>query len=376
MSVDLEQKGISKVQPDEMLSDAQRELNFDSEAETQEKLATHDLEVIKSLQTEWGTVLAGPAAKESDPYNRVWIRDNALVALALIQAGETELATQITEGLLGLMERYRPKIQEIIKKGKPYATERDASLIHPVYHASGKELEIEWGWHQNDAIGSLLQVAGTLGLAADYKEIVQDLVDYLDAVEYWQKDRGIWEEGKQVQVNTLLSCAAGLKAVSDYVEVPDEMIDVGYQFAEEIEGHSDKRYSDLARLNPFFIGELADPRIIQEVEHELLREKGVIRYHGDRYMSGGKNKEAQWVLGLLMLGQAWMACERPDKARAYLDNVDKLRVKNGDIPEAYIYKENPKTKKGKYVPGEHTPLAWAHALALSLRRQLKEKENL
>ncbi len=359
-----------KPRPEEMLSDEERS-TLEKELKA-EKFEKHDLDVIKSLQTEWGPVLAGPPAKESDPYNRVWIRDNALIALALIQAGEMETATQITDGLLGLMEKNRPKMRKIIEGGKPYAPERDVSLIHPVYHASGKELEVEWGWHQNDGMGNLLQAAGTLGLAADYKELVQDMVDYLDAVEYWKGDRGIWEEGKQVQVNTLLSCAAGLKAVSDYVNVPDEMIDVGYQFAEKIEGHGSKRYSDLARLNPFFLGEQADPRIIEEVEHDLLRGHGVIRYHGDRYMRGAKRHEAEWVLGLLMLGHAWLACEKPDKARAYLDQVDKLRVKNGDIPEAYVYKENPKTKKGKYIPGEHTPLAWAHALALSLRRQLEK----
>lgn len=361
-----------KPSPEEMLTDEQR-LSLNTESK-EEKLEQHDLEVIKSLQTDWGPVLAGPVAKESDSYNRVWLRDNSLIALALIQAGEIETAAQITDGLLGLMERYRPKIQKVINEGKPYADERDVILIHPVYHASGKELEVEWGWHQNDGIGTLLQAAAALGLVEDYKEIVQDLVNYLDAVEYWKKDRGIWEEGKQVQVNTLLSCAAGLKAVSDYVDVPDEMIDVGYQFAEEIEGHGSKRYFDLALLNPFFIGERAEPRIIQEVEHELLRKHGVIRYHGDRYMRGAKGHEAEWVLGLLMLGHAWLACEDKEKAQAYLDRVDKLRTKNGDIPEAYVYKVNPKDKtKGKYVPGEHTPLAWAHALALSLRRQLEEK---
>jgi len=405
------EKGLDeKISPKEMLSDEQRASAQSVEIETKEdKLARHDLEVIESLQTEWGTILAGPPSKESNSYNKMWIRDNALVALALIQAGETETATQITNGLMDLMEKYRPKIQEtikggkpvglmeeppseikkaikegkgwdvvkgwhpkvekLVKAGKPYAHERDASLIHPVYKDNGEELEIEWGWHQNDAIGNLLQAAGALDLVNDHKDITSDLVKYLEVTEYWEEDRGIWEEGKQVQTNTILSCTAGLKTVADYINVPEELIDKGYQTLDKLNrySHSDKRDVDLAHLNPFMLGEIADPYLIQVVEHELLRGHGVIRYHGDRYMSGGKGREAEWVLGLLMLGQAWLACDNRTKANEYLKRADKLRVKGGDFPEAYIY------KNGKYIPNEHTPLAWCHALSLSLRRQLAKK---
>jgi GH15 family glucan-1,4-alpha-glucosidase len=309
-------------------------------------------------------ILAGPSAKESDPYNRVWIRDNALVALALIQAGEKEFATEITSGLLDLLEAYRPKIEKIIAEGKPYATERNASLLHPVYKESGDELDVEWGWRQNDAIGNLLLVAGSLELVGDHQELIQDLVKYLEIVEYWKKDNGIWEWEQQVQKNTIYSCMVGLRAVADYVEVPEDLIQTGEEAVKKIKGHSDKKYYDLAHLNPFLMGEIMDPRVIEEIEHELLRDNGVIRYHNDHYMSGGKHREAQWVLGLLMLGNAWLVCENREKAQAYLDRVDQLRV-NENIPEAYIY------KKGQYVPNEHTPLAWCHALALSLRRQLE-----
>lgn len=353
-----------KASPEEMKSADQQELDYGSESEIGKKLEKHDLEVIKSMQTDWGTIVAGPSA-ESNPYNRVWIRDNALVALALEMAGENTLATEITEGLLGLLEKNQDKILKIIEEGKPYARERNVSLIHPVYQASGKELGVDWGWRQNDAIGNLLQAAGGLGLVEAHKEIINHLVKYLEVVEYWEKDSGIWEESLQVQKNTILSCVAGLKAVSDFVDVPEDLIERGYQTVDKLErySHSDIRDCDLAHLNPFMLGEIADPYIIQVVEHELLRDHGVIRYHEDRYMSGGKGYEAQWVLGLLMLGHAWLACDNKEKARKYLQKVDSLRV-NGDIPEAYIY------KNGKYVPNEHTPLAWCHALALALRRQL------
>lgn len=208
-----------------------------------------------------------------------------------------------------------------------------------------------------------------LGLVEGHKEVINNLVKYLEIVKYWEKDNGIWEWTQQVQVNTILSSVAGLRAVTEYIDVPEELIKKGYETVDQLEGHSDIRYFDLAHLNPFMLGELAEPRIIEEVEHELLRDHGVIRYHNDHYMSGGKNREAEWVLGLLMLGHAWLACDDKDKAKTYLQKVDNLRI-NGDIPEAYIYKD------GRYIPGEHTPLVWCHALALSLRHQLDDKLTL
>lgn len=390
MTNNTERSNSSEASLNEMLSDEQRSSQIETELKESkgEKLARHDLEVIKSMQTEWGAALAGPFDQEKNSYNKIWIRDNALVALALVQAGETETATQITQGVFDILEQYRPKIQQVISEvkpyevidkksgavtkvmttGRPYANERDVSLIHPVYKENGEELDTEWGWRQNDSIGNLLQAAGALGIVNDNKKITEELVKYLEVVDYWKADRGIWEEAKHAQVNTILSCVAGLKAVSDYVEVPDDLIDKGYEAVKQIPKYSssDVRSVDLSQLNPFMLGEVADPYIIEIIEHELLRDRGVIRYHKDKYMSGGTGREAEWVLGLLMLGEAWLACGNNKKAGEYLKKVDKLRV-NGDIPEAYVY------KKDKYVANNHTPLTWAHALALGLRRQLVKK---
>lgn len=343
--------------------------------EHEKKLADYDLAVIKSMQTKWGAIMAGPSAKDSDPYNRIWIRDNSLVAISLQQAGEKKLSTEIIEGILAIVEQHHARIKAIIEQGKPYADERNVSLLHPTYKTSGEELDVEWGWRQNDAIGNMLQSAGMLGLVEEHKELIADLVKYLELVKYWEKDNGIWEWQQYAQKNTILSCVAGLRAVADYIDVPEELINKGYVEASKIDGssndHTDDRYGeryyDLSHLNPFMLGELAEPRIIEEIEHELLRNYGVIRYHGDHYMSGGRGREAQWVLGLLMLGHAWLACEEPEKARSYLEKADSLRVNGGDLTEAYIYKD------GQYVPCEHTPLVWCHALALSLRRQLDER---
>lgn len=335
--------------------------------ENREKLLeNYDLDVIKSMQTIEGMVMAGPSAREADPYNRIWIRDNSLIAISLLAAGETELAAQIAEGLLGMLEEHQSKIISVIREGKPVGDEWNANLLHPVYKTSGEELDVEWGWRQNDAIGNLLQLTGMLGLVNGHKELVTNLVKYLETIKYWERDNGIWEWVQHVQTNTLLSCVAGLRAVSDYVNVSQELINIGYDEANKIKGYSNERYFDLAHLNPFMLGELAEPKIIKEIEHELLRDYGVIRYHGDHYMSGGDNHEAQWVLGLLMLGHAWLACGDTEKARSYLQKVDQLRVDGNDIPEAYVYKND------QYVPCEHTPLVWCHALALSLRRQLQK----
>lgn len=375
-AVDADPKQIitsSKEQLNNWLSKEKNERSLSNqEEESGETLAKHDLEVLRSLQTDWGTILAGPSAKESDPYDRVWLRDNALIAISLVDAGEESFGFEITEGLLLLMEKYQSKIKNVISEGNPYATERNVSLVHPAYEKDGKELDVEWGWRQNDAIGNLLYAVGVLNsfnthLVDDHKEVIEDLVKYLEVVKYWEKDNGIWEWEQQVQTNTILSCVAGLRAISDYVEVPEELVNIGYSKAKALgENYSDIREYDLAHLNPFILGEISEPYIIEKIEHELVRDHGVIRYHEDHYMSGGKGHEAEWVLGLLMLGNAWLACDNKEKAKEYLDKADALRV-NGDLPEAYIY------KNGSYIANEHTPLAWCHALALSLRRQIENE---
>lgn len=127
--------------PDAYPEDAPKE----EQREAEKRLAKHDLKVIKSMQTRSGTIMAGPSTKESDPYNRVWIRDNALVAISLKTAGESELATEITEGLLDLVEKHQDRILQVIAEGKPNSVERNVQHLHPAYKISGEELDVEWG---------------------------------------------------------------------------------------------------------------------------------------------------------------------------------------------------------------------------------------
>jgi len=52
------------------------------------------------------------------------------------------------------------------------------------------------------------------------KELVQLLVDYLVALEYWQDaDNGMWEENREVHASSIGACVAGLLAISRYAKV-------------------------------------------------------------------------------------------------------------------------------------------------------------
>jgi GH15 family glucan-1,4-alpha-glucosidase len=97
--------------------------------------------------------------------------------------------------------------------------------------------------------------------------------------------------------------------------------------------------------------------IVTGIEAHLLRDKGVIRYIGDKYESVD-NIEAEWVLGVPWLGIANFEFGFIEKARKYLAMTEKLYTSEG-LPEAYSA-DSP----------VHNPLAWSHAMTIVLRTKL------
>ena len=335
-------------------------------------LFAKDLEVLDSVRLPSGLCHAAPGAN----YDRIWIRDNCYTGLAFWHAGETKKAIRVFQGLMKIMDRYSWKIDWILWEGKP---DESYKRVHPRYDSNGFEIPEPWGFIQNDSIGLLLwcvawlEAKGAKLLTERNVHLVQKLVWYLSAVRYWEdSDNGVWEEVSEIHSSSVGCCIAGLKAHQSRVMVKDDAIGQGERILEALHGReSFNRHADLAQLT--LVWPLGSPHeeTVRLVERELLREKGVIRYLGDEYeaLAG----EPEWTMGLPWLGLAWLSLGDREKAHHYLEWTDRVRLPNGLLPESYLPKSTSRTRR-RFEPCPHTPLAWAHSLALILRQSLHQPD--
>ncbi|MBW3019524.1 glycoside hydrolase family 15 protein, partial [Candidatus Woesearchaeota archaeon] len=135
-------------------------------------------------------------------YDKIWIRDNIYTVLGFLEQGDTETPAKVVQSWLDIMLKHEDKIDWMIKQPEPKHRFR---YIHPRYNVDGTEVGDDWGNKQNDAIGALLWLAGKLSQKTavlrdeNDKRILQKLVEYLDAIEYWHdEDNGMWEENEEV----------------------------------------------------------------------------------------------------------------------------------------------------------------------------------
>ncbi|OFW77659.1 MAG: hypothetical protein A2201_00645 [Alicyclobacillus sp. RIFOXYA1_FULL_53_8] len=305
-------------------------------------------------------------ASLSRQYRYVWIRDTCYAALSELDADNGRLE-QTVQAMLDILHPYRWKIQ-LHTQQKPKA---EFEYIHPRYSADTfKELVEPWGNAQNDAIGLLLYVIGEglrrqksmLRNEAD-RQLVQLIVDYLLALEYWQDaDNGVWEENREIHASSIGACVAGLLAISPYARVDWQAIQRGMvALWTLLPRESASKSCDLAQLSLIYPYRLLPREIsiqlITTVETQLLRDWGVIRYHGDRYFAEG-HREAEWCLGLSWLGLCHFTMGNEQKAREYLIRTERVMPHQGVIPELYLGQS--------LQPNENTPLAWAQSMYIQL----------
>lgn len=329
------------------------------------------------------------AASTSDDYNFTWFRDTFYIALTYLDKDDRTYERAFY-GILDILKKYRQKIEYHMQHKPVEHWER----IHIRYDAENfEEIDTPWSHAQNDAIGDILWGIGE-GLKRgkkmfrdeEDKEIIQKVIGYLDNLEYHiDEDSSLWEEGVAKRSSSIGAVVAGLVSISDYVYVPHEMIQKGYQslyelFPKEHVG----RDVDLALLTliyPFnlFPKPMAQT-IIHNVESELLREKGVIRYKYDNYYSTkekehGRNMcpefydqtEPHWVFGLSFLSLAHLTLGNLDKAKYYIDRTEELILEDGRIPELYFAGDYKDEYGNNY--NKNTPLLWSSAM------HIQAKEN-
>jgi len=298
------------------------------------------------------TALFSAAPNAKTGYNNVWIRDNIYTILS--KKDSEQIRT--LHALLEIIKKYEYKIDWMIKQ----PTKEGHRYIHPRYNEKGEELEENWGWKQNDAIGALLWIAGKHKeeLEDSEIEIIQKLVNYLEAIEYWHDaDNGMWEENEEIHASSIGACLAGLLSVDGLVKVPLHLIAHGEQTLRKLlPRESITKHTDLALLSliwPYNIVTNEEREsILKNVEEELLREKGVLRYIGDRYYSNGK--EAEWTMGLAWLAIIYKQMNKEHKYKFYINKTMNAFNENGELPELYYGETN--------THNENTPLEWAMSL--------------
>jgi len=319
--------------------------------------------ILKGLQYESG-LFGASRSSVSTGYNQAWIRDNIYESLGLEYVGDYDSIIKAFHALLDALKKHEYKIDWAIKE-KP--DERYKYIHARVCPITFDEIEGEWGNKQNDSIGALLFKIGDLldkdldvMRNLDDQRLIQKLVFYLQSVEYWHdKDNGIWEENEEVHASSVGACVAGLKKISKYVHVPTQLIAKGQEVLDELlPRESETKEVDLALLTliyPFdVVSEEQRFLILKNVEENLVRMNGVIRYQDDQYYSNGK--EAEWTMGFPWLAKIYKDLGDVEKHRHYLKKTYSVMTWKGELPELYY--------GGTKNPNENTPLGWSQALHL------------
>lgn len=329
------------------------------------KLMLKKISARKLRNLQYKTGLFSAASKDvGTGYNVAWIRDNIYEALGLENVKDIEAVKRTYHALFDVFIMHEHKINHAIKQKPQYAFQ----YIHPRYcPQTFTEFDEPWGNKQNDAIGAFLFKVGDLHkkgieIIRDQNDlrILQKLVYYLASIEYWQDmDNGIWEENEEVHASSVGACVAGLKAVSHLVYVPEQVIEFGQNVLNELlPNESATKEVDLALLSLIYPFNIVDDnqraQILWNVEKQLVRNKGVIRYIGDKYYSNGR--EAEWCFGFPWLAKIYKNLGNKEKYQYYIKKTHQAMNSKFDLPE--LYYANTQTHN------ENTPLGWGIAMYL------------
>ncbi len=346
---------------------------------TYSQLIDRHLEILKSLQYQSGLFAA--SSKVSDTgYNKSWLRDNFYETLAFEVLGDWPTVEKTYRAILDIFLRYEQKIDWAIQH-KP---EAPFQYIHARFHPETfDEFWEEWGNKQNDAIGCILFRIGELEInqkrsivkTPDHARIINKLIRYLGTIEYWQdKDSGMWEEGEELRASSVGACVAGLRSIArvPQISVPLVLISKGLKSLNRLlPRESASRFVDLAQLSLIWpyqvVSQEHEEQILENVEYHLLKNRGVIRYKGDRYYNrnpDGVSEEAEWTFGLSWLAIIYEKKNRFDKAEELLKNLIAEDTPQG-LPELY-YSNSPDYNS-------NTPLGWSESLFIVALYEMNER---
>ncbi len=320
------------------------------------------VKILSSLQYPSG-LFAASKMNVSTGYDKSWIRDNIYETFGLENI-DIEKVILNCRALLDILLKHEYKIDHAIIK-KP---EHKQHYIHARFHPETfDEFHEEWGNKQNDSIGALLWKVADLEdrgikVIRDQNDlrILQKLVFYLKSIEYWHDcDNGMWEENEEIHASSVGACVAGLKKISKYVYVEDELIKKGIQTLNQLlPKESVTKEVDLALLSLIWPYNVATEQqrdfILKNVEQKLVKEKGVLRYLNDQYYNNGK--EAEWCFGFPWLAIIYKRAGNFDKYKYYTDKTIEVMNDKGELPELYYGETN--------QHNENSPLGWGQSLLI------------
>ena len=319
------------------------------------------IKTLKKLQHDTG-LFSASHKNVATGYHLAWIRDNVYMSLGLEAIKDSRSLRRLYHALLDILLKHEYKIDYAILEKPKHAHQYIHARYDPV---TKEEINGHWGNKQNDAIGALLFKIGDLegkGIKIIKNEndlrIIKKLADYLESIEYWHdKDNGMCEENEEVHASSIGACVAGLKKISKIVPVKKNLIEKGQAALNKLlPRESEAKETDLALLSLIYPYNIVNVnqrnKILKNVETKLLREKGLIRYTGDRYYN--KNGEAQWTMGLPWLAIIYKQLKNPAKYAFYMRKSVEAMNEKGELPELYYANSN--------EHNENTPLAWSQAL--------------
>lgn len=326
-------------------------------------LKRDSIEILKKLQHPTGLFSASKKSV-STGYNLAWIRDNVYVSFGLEAINDVDSIKKLFHALLDILLKYEYKLDHAIEKKPQHAFQ----YIHARYNPETlHELHGHWGHKQNDAVGAFLFKIADLeekGIkiirGEDDLRVLQKIVSYLQSIEYWHdKDNGMWEENEEVHASSIGACVAGLKKISKIVDVPEELVKKGEKALQKIlPRESATKDVDLALLSLIYPYDIADEeqkmKIVSNVESNLLKERGLIRYKGDKYYN--EDGEAEWTMGLAWLAIIYRSINDHDKYNFFLQKTYEAMNEEKELPELYF------AASSKH--NENSPLGWSQALFL------------
>jgi phosphorylase kinase alpha/beta subunit len=319
------------------------------------------LNLLKQLQHPSGLFVA--ALDNRTHYSRQsWIRDCIYASLGFEATKNNREVVKAFQALLDVFRKHEYKIDWAIVE-KP---QQRWQYIHARFNPENfEEFHEDWGNKQNDSIGAFLFKLGDLeskGIKVirdnDDLRIVQKLVYYLASIEYWHDaDSGMWEENEEVHASSVGACVAGLKKISKIVDVPRVLIEKGEEALNALlPRESRSKDCDLALLSLIWpynvVSDAQRSEILQNVEERLVRQRGLIRYAGDRYFN--RQGEAEWTFGFPWLSIIYRQMNRPDKQAFYMRKTLDVVNQKGELPELYY--------AGSHIHNENTPLGWGQSL--------------
>ena len=325
----------------------------------------------------------GYSASPHGNYQAFWLRDIMYCTIAKEYMGDFDSVKKSFWLVLDILDKYGDKIDTCIDN-KPTGKH---DYLHARYRVHTlEEFPDEWGHNQLDIFGLFLYKIGNLKMKGiqvlrnlrDVKR-VQDIIWYLYSIRWYEApDYGVWEEGPELHSSSIGAVLGGLMSVRqhiDEVRVPSRFIELGYEALKKaLVRESVSRPYDMAQLSLIWPYRVLDREtrsvVLKNIEDNLLREHGVVRYPGDQYYNADYanlvGNEAEWPMGLawlsivyskmaeeaVTLGAARDAVGHLKTAHHYVKRVEKTMVAEKHIPELY----------SGGVPNPNTPLAWAQAM--------------